>query len=500
MKNFLYTVLVLLLLWNCKQELNPVGNDIFHDKGDDFKDASSEFYDPEFMSTYSEYLNRYLKNRGYSQGLKYAAVTVHLYVVRAGTRAVTKAELENSLLEEMYKGWSFISVNPILLQIGVWVKNVVICEIYDHVDDQGGGYYRMGDGNEDNWIYDSGPRTLKAAPSATTAYGCSYPAGKVVSSRDEYRILWSKGDSGKGYSVARYGYLVVRMRYDHGRNLIAHEMGHNFGLPHVNSSYEFPCAFAKDPDRTMYTPILPTGFSFDPCETAVARANLECYIDHSTKDCFHYTNAIAWEEPSYTYSGKSLSKDDLLARSRSFVNEEFLPTGCAQSYLIDPRTRYPIVPPYTQDLISLYPSATMSNRLGTKSYQNTNYTTYYPVTGANSGIPIWYCDSFLMSDPGLIRTDYVPYRSNSEASRNHLNRHVTGTWRQFCDSKAYSRCDTSHCDFNSGTYACFFIRKYGSGDQTANQEDCTFRMLNLINEAQGWLAVRASTNCKANAP
>ena len=178
--------------------------------------------------------------------------------------------------------------------------------------------------HDDAWPFAEGTLRLKAyngknrTIDVADEYGCVYRdddpnikkddrgsnATYVNSGQQEFRVIImdSLGFSPAiGYSIAAFGRLANRMNSQPTRNLIAHEIGHNFGLPHVNQSYNLPCAYAEDVNRTMFSIIFSTSKEFEPCEYAVSRANILCYMtDPAVGDdtCLKYPReTLRWENP-----------------------------------------------------------------------------------------------------------------------------------------------------------------------------------------------------------
>ena len=93
-------------------ELNS-GEEHYHREKNRFDDTPVEWTDPRWRAEYQKRISEYLQRRGY-QGIRYASMKVHLYVVREGDYPSTPEEVDLELLKAMYMGWTPISINPIL--------------------------------------------------------------------------------------------------------------------------------------------------------------------------------------------------------------------------------------------------------------------------------------------------------------------------------------------------------------------------------------------------
>ena len=138
---------IFILAFNCKLTLNQERKTVEIEDPIvlNHAEAPNEFSDPEWVERYRQRLDQFLTNRNYQTGIRFASVRIHLYIVRKGIRSITEAkfpgESSNEYFHRLYTGrapsdppdtsWDRDSLNIVLVQIGVWVRDVVICEIED---------------------------------------------------------------------------------------------------------------------------------------------------------------------------------------------------------------------------------------------------------------------------------------------------------------------------------------------------------------------------------
>ena len=625
MKHIFY----IIILFNCMETLNDSVDTsiaIPPTRPSEWDDTPTEFTDPEFREKYMKEVSDYLRVRGLDAYKdRYASFSLTIYVVSEGLYEVPN-DFTDELLEHFYTGWSFVSINPILVQLGAWVKDVEICRIkspYEQQASLGSTFFPHSDdflyGTEaevelspilifrastsdlstptggtptvapTDWsltpptlsvgeeLYISlraargdffmasawtTPVTITDSPISNTSidtstsqengeilytmtlnfsngtseqvyftspsdereiYGFETAAdndstycsrsGNITSTQAEYRAIFSIPPEDVNYSVALLRKLVHRMRADHGRNVIAHEMGHNFGLTHTNQSYGSPCSYADDTGRNMHTPVVSTSYKFSTCEAAIARAYTACWIgDHESFNCPKYdTNVVRYEDPP----------KEKLERGLQYIGETFKPIGCYQTFNFDPVTRK-----------IQYPKGITLDR------RNTSLTTFKKYSEM---LPESYCDwgyiDFILARYNWEESDYQKsIEENEEKDRlwnitNFLKDHYGGTAKLFCSKNAHvniGRPYYTYCNTTTGEYdpllddnrmlilevpednlkkvryqrsditpeecqkaegsapdRCFYIDSYHKGNHIISQPDCTKLMINNLENANG---------------
>ncbi len=123
-----------------------------------FFDSGNDRFDQRYMQEYLDYVNFALAKRSITEPIKFSSLDVDIFVVTSGRLSVNYAELfphypgvsfcngwnrnfareevappgtyfDYSLLKSMYEGWHAASINPMLSQLGSWVKSARICRI-----------------------------------------------------------------------------------------------------------------------------------------------------------------------------------------------------------------------------------------------------------------------------------------------------------------------------------------------------------------------------------
>ena len=478
---FLFFLSFLILFFSCSKldiDLSNVGN---------YPKANIDYYaDPKTKALFDAYLADRLKRRNLPP-FRYGAFTVHLYVITEGHLAVP-ANFDVKVLKHMYESWSIIGINPILSQLGVWIKEAKICRIKSiygvpnapgttNSDDFTTG--NLIPGNEDkldSWVYkDESNYNLTTAATEDGDYGCPTRTGgqSVVAKTDQFRILWHHSIPDVGYSISRFGVLVNRMNHNHGRNLIAHEIGHNFHLPHVVDTYDAPCSISTDPTRIMYTPIFAIANTFAPCETVVAQANIACYTEGGP--CVQYpSTTVKIEDPP----------QDRFNEGLIYLTEKFTPIGCRQTFNFDIKgNRRPFMENFDR---------------------KTNLT-------EQDRLPEKYCDEYGYPASTLIgRGLGKQYDLDSPKSRNlariWLNVNVSnlpanytdyGSWDYYCWGSWGLNGDE-----NLDKAICRYTYKYSVGGSfTANNEGCDYRFIDRLQKANNFpIYFTDVDNAKCTAP
>ena len=285
-------------------------------KGADHReDYAVDFRDKERLDRFRADVLDEIKRRGLPDKADYA-ITLHHYVVTTPNmsgidrsfgvaRAPYNLEYDKRFLDELTTGWGVFSINAIYKDTGIWFKENVVYEIQDPVT---GSDANPSEPSRNDW-FNCAPGGLTSGEPLTTfehvdnftctgyaacqgsrdnfVFQLSNPVGsntQVRSSCNEYRILWLRTDSTDdvSYSIALLGGPSVRMAATHGRNLLAHELGHNFNLQHTGDYYvSLPsvCNFSTGITYSMYTPILRYSYGFSPCEIAIMQATAKQWLD-----------------------------------------------------------------------------------------------------------------------------------------------------------------------------------------------------------------------------
>ena len=319
-------------------------------KGADHKeDYAVDFRDQERLDRFRADVLDEIKKHGLPEK-SYYAVTLHHYVVTtpnmsgidrsfgATGEGIIDLEYDERFMNELTTGWGLFSINAIYKDTGIWFKESIVYKIRDPVT----GSDANPSEPSGNARFDCGPGGLTSGEPLTTfkhvddftctgdaacrgnrdnfVFQLSDPVGsntQVRSSCNEYRILWLRTDSTDNifYSIALLGGPSVRMSVTHGRNLLAHELGHNFNLQHTNEYYaSFPslCNFSTGITYSMYTPILRNSYGFSPCEVATMQATAQLWIDDGA---------------GFIVQGEKPSASDM-AKGTAFFNSDFGNVRC----------------------------------------------------------------------------------------------------------------------------------------------------------------------------
>ena len=318
-------------------------------KGADHKeDYSVDFRDQEWLDRFRTELMDEIRRNGLPEK-EYYAVTLHHYVVttpnmsgkdRSFGATETGADLEydERFMDELTTGWGLFGINAIFKDTGIWFKESIAYEIQDPVT---GSNANPSGPSRNNW-FNCAPGGLTSGEPLTTfadvddfictsdaacqgnrdnfVFQLSNPVGsntQVRSSCNEHRILWLRTESTDNvpYSIAILGGAATRMSATHGRNLLAHELGHNFNLQHTNEyyvSYPSVCNFSTGITYSMYTPILSSSYGFSPCEVALMQANAKRWVDLGAR---------------FIVRGEKPSASDM-AKGTAFFNSDFGDARC----------------------------------------------------------------------------------------------------------------------------------------------------------------------------
>jgi hypothetical protein len=200
-----------------------------------------------------------------------------IYVARGGKRhGVTMSE---ERIRSFFTGWDKYSVNPMMLQIGMSfnAQDIEIINIELPMTDtySGGDYY-------DYMTYFTGirgqmtfdPTLARKSYKITDEKG--NPTGKTTKiDQDKFRILlMDEGPTGGYAGGCPHRALVLNVN-GATRNIIAHEVGHLFGLQHPDEGKS--CFSSSDLKWVMRTVIYDESMYFNICETERAHQILETY-------------------------------------------------------------------------------------------------------------------------------------------------------------------------------------------------------------------------------
>ena len=343
-------------------------------------------------------------------------------------------------------------------------------------------------GDYDNWVYGgAGDYRLQASANASTEYGCEYEGGYTVAKGEYFRVLWSKYPPGDmNYSVAIYGFLLNRMFYNHGRNVIPHEIGHNFGLPHVDQNYDFPCDGGYwSSNRLMYSVIGSVSVDLSPCEAGVVRANIECFMDPDNSRCGYYPGeTIRWEDPP----AEALGLADL------WRSGPMTPFGPAQEYIYDPDTELPIVPRsreypfFSQGVWNSLPEELKKKEEYTQkgidmgSQANPTFIKEYYDADHPKALPAHYCEP-------LQYVGFVPFQMMFDYHTNKYSwwggERVMYARTGNLSYRTYCHVDDAWGISEARSRACYVCKDFYQYDHAPSQVNCTKRLVNVTYEANG---------------
>ena len=208
----------------------------------------------------------------------YYAMRVEVYSITEGSWAVDadSAATDTAALEKLFTGWSSTSVNTLLSQAGIWIKSIEIKFI---------------DG--DNVASHSDIVVGTSGDSFT--FNLADGGGTHTSPARRERIVIGKEGDRFSSSWATVAHPNVFLQYYHGRNIMAHELGHNFALRHVNTSDG--CETGNTGGRVMNSSIYPDDYNFAGCEIKIARETMSAWLEN-------YPDAVRVEKPP----GRDLAK------------------------------------------------------------------------------------------------------------------------------------------------------------------------------------------------
>ena len=259
------------------------------------------FLEYDIESAKREYAN--CEVRYESEGKKFYAILIDVFVSVKGNAAVSSGSLavNHDALTDILIGWNIYSVNSILFpQIGVWIKKVRISYIEDNKDEFG---ERWGEDVASGIVFAEGDSII-----FRDAQGYSFS-----SPENSWRMLiWS--DSNTSYAVL--GDAGVKIAGDHTRNIIAHELGHNFGLEHGGTQSNVMHAIIRDKSIDFTDPEIETARNkledYDTDENrfyvegqAPCKSDAEASIAHFNNTASLIANNVSLDSSSFSTSAGS---------------------------------------------------------------------------------------------------------------------------------------------------------------------------------------------------
>ena len=194
---------------------------------------------------------------------EYYALNVEVYSITSGAWGVPagQASSDEAALQKMFTGWSSTSVNTVLSQAGIWIKRADIKFVADDKADLD--------------IYDAGGAKNIVTGTVGRHFDFVLADGSTHRSpaRSERIVI---GKQGGGASWATLGEVNVFFQHNHGRNIMAHELGHNFALRHANGASG--CETANTDGRVMNGTIYPDDYNFASCEIKIARETMNRWL------------------------------------------------------------------------------------------------------------------------------------------------------------------------------------------------------------------------------
>ena len=195
---------------------------------------------------------------------KLYAIDLHVFVTTSGSRALHENSLaaNEKALEKSVMGYSKGSVNTLLLQIGAWIRSSKVYFVNSDTGDFGTMYGKPG---SSKIVFKENEVIEFVSTSGQT----------FTSPKGTYRmVVWRQG----GASYAVVGRNGILIQSDHGRNIVAHELGHNFGLRHSDTSSGCNQGGGGTRTRVMDSVSYSTNDVFDDCEKIIARKTLEGFV------------------------------------------------------------------------------------------------------------------------------------------------------------------------------------------------------------------------------
>ena len=227
---------------------------------------------------------------------EFYAFNIELYVVTEGTLKVPTgtAATDEEALRKLFTGWSSTSANTILAQAGIWIKEMEIKYVNSGSETAGGGEF--GDLVREKIAADGSSHKDFVVGTNGQALGFELAdGGSHTAPAGKQRIILGIYPPGSGGSSwATLGKPNVFFQHDHGRNLMAHELGHNFALEHPSSG---GCESGNTNGRVMNGTVFPDDYNYANCEIKIARKTMKLFVQE-------YPDAVRVERPA----GEDLKK------------------------------------------------------------------------------------------------------------------------------------------------------------------------------------------------
>ena len=189
------------------------------------------------------------------------AISLDIFVSAEGKGAFDKKSLarDSDRLKQVITGWGKRSINSLLYyHLGVWIKKVQITYINDSKAKFGEKYGK--NLNADFVFKGSTPLEIHSA----LGYNFISPANSWRA------VMWKDGEA----SYAVLGGQGLKVSGHHGRNIFAHELGHNFNLKHGGTHGR---------QSVMNSAIHNDSINFDETQIKKARKKLENFLSYRYK-------------------------------------------------------------------------------------------------------------------------------------------------------------------------------------------------------------------------
>ena len=216
------------------------------------------------------------------------------------------------LFRTLLLGWKAASVNSVMAtQLGIWIKdiNIFYADGTHAIGDPNtfGEYNHSHIDDDKDVVTDTQGRPLTFQLNSKDGMPTTmYTSPATVSRMYIVDLRTDSGDMENYSSWATLGGANQTIVIGHGRNIIAHELGHNFGLYHANGSYS--CEQEDSRSRNMRSSLSNDSYNYVKCEVDIARAQAKEFVEDSARgfmsiedppDGAAYTDAVSHIQADY---------------------------------------------------------------------------------------------------------------------------------------------------------------------------------------------------------